>query len=240
MDRRKQIEKQIASKQKQKESAPNTSSATRPGLDKFAEQKPESTRFHKVLLQLVIAGCLFFAIGIVYDGNHRNLDSVQAVVDQAFEEHFQFAAVSSYFESVFGSPLALLPDQRMQEGSDDVVNYALPASGTIKESFSKDRKGILLETGLGEDVKAVKGGHVIELYEGEDASGQVVELQHQDGTVSVYGMLDDVNVRPYDILSKGAVIGSVVEADEEQAGMFYFGLKQDGDYIDPSTVINFD
>ncbi|TES51005.1 MULTISPECIES: peptidoglycan DD-metalloendopeptidase family protein [Bacillaceae] len=239
MDRRKQIEKQIALKQKQKEGNP-TQLEDRSPFPRTEDKEPTSSRFHKLALQSILSGCLFFAIGIAYDANHKQAESVQAFVNHSFEEHFQFAAVSSYFESVFGSPLELLPDQRAQEGSDDIVNYALPASGSIKESFSEDRKGILLETGVEEVVKAVKGGHVINLYEDEESLGQVVELQHQDGTVSVYGMLDDVHVRPYDILSRGAAIGTILETDEEQAGLFYFALKENGEYIDPSTVMNFD
>lgn len=159
----------------------------------------------------------------------------------AFEDHFQFAAVSDYFERNFGSPLKLLPDQRATEPETEYLDYAVPASGTIRESFEEDGEGILLETGAGEEVKAVKGGHVLRIT-AEDQSdlGNMVELQHPDGTTSIYGMLNEVMVQPYDIVKSGSALGTVTEPDNEQSGLFYFAIKQGGNYINPSEVIKFD
>lgn len=183
-----------------------------------------------------------FAIGIASQSSQAQLEPVQAFVESSFEDHFQFAAVSAFFEQTFGSPLQLLPDQREQVNeSENMLDYAVPASGVIRESFSEHGQGILLETGSGEEVKAVKGGHVIEVNaDGESELGKTIELQHPDGSTSVYGMLDDIAVRPYDILTSGSVIGTVSQPDDEQSALFYFAIKQEGEYIDPSKVIDFD
>lgn len=245
MDARKRIEKQIAARRlQQKQARPINTKLSEPE-DPFNEQSPKKQKgsgMNRFILQVVISGCLFFSIGIMAQSTQAQIKPVQSFVENAFEDHFQFAAVSAFFEQTFGSPLQLLPDQREQvmEG-DELLDYAVPASGTIRESFSEHGQGILLEIGVGEEVKAVKGGHVIEVHtDGESGLGKTIELQHPDGTTSVYGMLDDIVVRPYDILTSGSVIGTVAQPVDEQSALFYFAIKQEGQYIDPSKVIDFD
>ncbi|PAD91472.1 hypothetical protein CHH52_14470 [Shouchella clausii] len=242
MDRRKKIQKKIAAR---RQAAPKRNIALNEaplspekGADLLPQKRQSGIR--RFVMQLAISGCLFFMIGIIYQSGNERVQPVQAFVEQTFNQHFQFAAVSAFFEKHLGSPLHLLPEQRASEEEKEPLDYAYPASGVIRESFDKDGKGILLETGLGEEVKAVKGGHVIRVTTSEESElGNLIELQHPDGTSSIYGMLDDVSVHPYDILESGAVLGTV-SSDENQAGIFYFAIRQGDDYIDPSEVMNFD
>lgn len=243
MDTRKRIKRQLEARRliepKQKRNLQQSVKVEKKELVTSSSEK--FSGLNRFLLQVVISACIFFAIGIVYQSNDGRIEPAQAVVKGAFEDHFQFAAVSDFFERNFGSPLKLLPDQRATEPEAEHLDYAVPASGTIRESFEEDGEGILLETGAGEEVKAVKGGHVLRIT-AEDHSdlGNMVELQHPDGTTSIYGMLNEVMVQPYDIVKSGAALGTVTEPDNEQSGLFYFAIKQGGNYINPSEVIKFD
>ncbi|WP_082676371.1 M23 family metallopeptidase [Shouchella shacheensis] len=201
-------------------------------------------KINTFVLQVLTAGCLFFSIGLVYKSDLASLRPVQAFVDRSFEEHFQFAAVSEWYERQFGNPLALLPTntEETEESSEelDSTNYAAPAAGTIRTGFEEDGRGVLLETGAEEEVKAVKGGYVIRVTSDEESEvGNLIELQHPDGTTSIYGMLDDVAVNLYDTISSGETVGTVT-ADGDDSGSFYFALKQGDSYIDPSEVMSFE
>ncbi|WZX99478.1 M23 family metallopeptidase [Bacillus sp. FSL W7-1360] len=201
-------------------------------------QKERKTYRHRWFMQALIAGCLFFALGIVYEREEEPFQTVQAFVDQSFEHQFQFAAVADWYEKQFGGPLHLLPDQRASE--EEIYDYAIPASGIIGESSAEDGKGILLETDAEAIVKAVKGGQVVLLSNDKKALGKMIEVQHPDKTTSIYGMLDEVSVSLYDMIPAGTTLGKVMPIEGEQTGKFYFALRRGEAYVDPSDVMSFE
>ncbi|WP_054635053.1 peptidoglycan DD-metalloendopeptidase family protein [Thalassobacillus sp. C254] len=65
-------------------------------------------------------------------------------------------------------------------------------------------------------------------------------MQHYDGGESWYGMLEEVEVKLYDHIQAGENIGQVNTQEGSESGIFYFALKEEDQYIDPSEVISFD
>jgi stage IV sporulation protein FA len=92
------------------------------------------------------------------------------------------------------------------------------------------------------EVEAVKGGQVVKVGtdESEENLGKTVTVKHYDGTESLYGMLDDVEVNLYDHIQAGFAIGTVSTNEEVEKGIFYFALKKDDKYINPSEVLSFE
>ncbi|MFC0469413.1 peptidoglycan DD-metalloendopeptidase family protein [Halalkalibacter kiskunsagensis] len=198
------------------------------------------------LFRVMAAICLFLMMAILFQSSVPQAEGVKQFVKDSYEQEFQFTAVANWYENQFGRPLALIPmNQDIAQGDPNEqveMAYALPASGTISQDFEHNGKGILVETGMDAEVEAVKGGQVTKVGrdESEDNLGRTVTVKHYDGTESLYGMLDKVEVNLYDYIKAGFVIGTVSTNAEAGKGIYYFALKKDDQYINPSEVISFD
>ena len=83
-------------------------------------------------------------------------------------------------------------------------------------------------------------GKVLDIRE-DDQWGVVVEMEYPGGITALYcGLNDDIKVKKGQEVALGDVIGSVgnsslIEAAEEMH--LHVGMKQDGEWIDPQSVI---
>lgn len=201
----------------------------------------EKDRF---MLRSMISVVLFLVIAIMYKTGMPQLEGARQVVHDTFQHEFEFAVVEEWYQNQFGRPLALLPMQS-EVALEDVDNqnpqlvYAVPASGSITQSFEQNGTGILVETEAEAPVESVKAGYVFYIGE-QDNLGRMVGIQHSDGSESWYGMLQEVNVKLYDTVEAGKILGKVTSSNEAGKGIYYFALKQGEVYIDPIEVIQFD
>ncbi|WP_017726804.1 M23 family metallopeptidase [Halalkalibacterium ligniniphilum] len=220
-----------------------------PDMYVYQDQPKDSLAFKGqdfFILRALVAISLFLLIAIVFKTGIPQLEGARHFVKGAYEQEFQFAMIANWYEEQFGRPLTLVPINQevalgdLEEEEAEHV-YAVPASGKIAESFEQNGRGILVETNVGAAVETVKAGHVIFVGEGEDVTlGKMVVVQHYDGTESMYGMLDEIQVNIYDHLTTGRKIGTVSLMEEEERGVYYFALKEGDEYIDPNEVISFD
>lgn len=213
------------------------------GVDRSDTTNIKSSDFF--LFRAMAAVCLFLLIAILFKTSAPQLDGVKQFVHQSYQQELQFAAIANWYEDQFGRPLALVPiNQQVAQGDPNEqleMAYALPATGVIRENFEENGRGILIETGMDAEVEAVRGGYVIAVGEGEDKSlGKTVVVEHYDGTESLYGMLDKIEVNMYDHIKAGYKIGTVSTNEDAKKGIFYFALKKDENYIDPSEVLSFE
>ncbi|WP_100404971.1 M23 family metallopeptidase [Bacillus solitudinis] len=211
------------------------------------QEKPKPKGADFFLMRTLLAVCLFFAIAILYQNGSPQFESARQFVKGAYEQQFQFATVANWYEEQFGRPLALVPMNQdvalgdIEEQNEAELVYAVPASGgTVVENFQQNGQGILVETGKGAGVEAVKGGHVTSVGQSEQGLTKTVIVQHPDGTESIYGMLDEVMVNMYDHIKSGHKIGTVSTSGQAEKGVFYFALKKGDEYVDPSDVIMFE
>lgn len=88
------------------------------------------------------------------------------------------------------------------------------------------------------DVTAAESGQVI-VVEQHPLNGQVVEIQHDNGLITVYQSLSDVKVKQGDEVKKGAVIAKsgVNELEKEAGNHLYFAVMQNGEAINPQPLL---
>ncbi|OLO40666.1 peptidase M23 [Alkalihalophilus pseudofirmus] len=248
--RRREVQGKGARKERER-SAPlfydrHDESRDEPDFYVFQEKKEVSQDRWKqkdwFLMRSLIAVALFLVIAIMFNSGMPQLESVRQVVKQSYEQEFQFAAISNWYENQFGRPLALLPmsmDVALEDTNEaPPVAYAVPATGQIRENFEQNGTGILVETAKDANVEAVKSGLVIFVGE-EERLGRTVAIQHYDGGQSWYGMLETVEVKLYDHIEAGKPVGKV-SSGEENKGIYYLSIKEGEDYIDPNDVISFE
>lgn len=195
-----------------------------------------------LMLKFLISIILVLATAIVFKTPSSKFDQARAVVKKGMEKEFQFAMVADWYESQFGKPLALLPlkgveNKKPSEGGK--MEYALPASGKILTPFTKDGRGILIETGNEASVEAMSGGLIVFAGKKDDI-GNAVIVQHPDKTESWYGHLKTIEVKQYEKINTGDKVGTASNNEEGLSGTFYFAFKKDDHFIDPLQVIQFE
>ncbi|MBM7631663.1 M23 family metallopeptidase [Geomicrobium sediminis] len=205
-----------------------------------AKQKKKEKVKQRFFIQWVAALGLFLITAIVVQADHPSLNETKQTALSLYQDEFQFAAVSSWYEEQFGHPLALLPaNPNVTNEEPSFDGYAMPAAGEIQvtETFSENGQAIVVETMENAAVTAVRPGVVIRAGENE-GFGQTIVIQHEDGTEAMYGSLQTIDVHVYDHVAVGDSIGTV--SSDNGGGQFMFGLRSDDEFIDPSEVMTFD
>ncbi|ADU31280.1 M23 family metallopeptidase [Evansella cellulosilytica] len=218
------------------------------GDNKQASQYDGQSFFKKdrFIMQVLASICLFFTIGIISQTQSPSMEGVREYVNNSFQNDFQFSAVAEWYEDAFGRPLALIPNDMHVGAPGDFNNdeeiYAMPATGTVQESFQQNGRGIYVETSADATVEAVRSGQVRIIGEDEAGEwGKVVVIRHNDGTESWYGNLENISVQLYETVERGELIGGVTPHEEKEAtGVYYFAFRDGDTFIDPSEVISFD
>lgn len=132
--------------------------------------------------------------------------------------------------------------------------YILPLSGDIINPYSGDKvvksktldewvmhTGVDIAAEIDTPVKSISGGTVISI-ENDDLWGTTIIIEHTDGITSHYSSLKSaVNVKVDQTVKLGDVIGNIsescpIEAAEEPH--LHFGVKKDGEWIDPFDIID--
>ncbi len=190
--------------------------------------------FFKMLAAIV----LFLVVAVIFKHPSQQLDTARNYVTSTMNEDFQFASISSWYESTFGKPIAFLPQQ--EEATEAVEEpYALPASAKITQTFETNGEGIIVETSKGSKVEAINDGLVI--FAGtKEGIGKTIVIQHSNNSESWYGQLESFDVALYDPIKKGKQIGQVTRSEDGSKGTFYLAIKENGEFVDPKKVISFE
>ncbi|RIW37689.1 M23 family peptidase [Bacillus salacetis] len=193
------------------------------------------------ILKILGASVLVLCMAILFQNQVPGFDKARSFAEKTMTSEFQFAAVSTWYEDQFGKPLALLPkgNDAGEAGKTETAEYALPASGKVVENFKSNGQGIMVQTGKGAKVEAMKGGLVI--FAGKkDELGQTVIIQHDDKSESWYGSLNTIEVTQYEKVVAGDSVGTVTDEEDTATGEFYFAIKKEDTFIDPIQVITFE
>jgi stage IV sporulation protein FA len=199
---------------------------------------------HALLMQVMFSIILFLIVGIIFKNNGEQTAKAQNFIKHVYEDEFHFAAAKDWYENQFGKPLALLPKDKLIKDEPEQASevYAVPADGKVYETFSSNGKGIWIETGSKEEsVETAKDGYIVFAGKKEDL-GYTVIIQHSDEQESWYGDLKEIDksIKLYNYVESGTRLGKVSENDGGKTGKFYFAIKKDKSFIDPSKVIDID
>ncbi|MFJ8264571.1 peptidoglycan DD-metalloendopeptidase family protein [Peribacillus asahii] len=207
------------------------------------ESSPDHPLFKKeyFLFKMLAAVCLFLIIAVIFKHPSQQLDTARDYVSKTMEQDFQFASISSWYESTFGKPIAFLPQEKEKENETETVNesYALPATAKITQTFETNGEGIIVETTKGSMVSAINEGFVT--FAGvKEGIGKTIIVQHENKSESWYGQLESFDVGLYEPIKKGQQIGQVTGSEDGSKGTFYLAIKENGAFIDPKQVISFE
>lgn len=137
--------------------------------------------------------------------------------------------------------------------SNDTSDFIVPVTGHIIMDYSMDmpiyqktldqymtHSGVDIAAAEGTSVKACASGTVTKIDE-DDKLGIIVEINHGDNMLSVYGNLAKKNlIELGEIVSKGDVIGQVGRSslfEFQEEPHLHFEIKKGSEYVDPHEYI---
>lgn len=96
--------------------------------------------------------------------------------------------------------------------------------------------GIDLVMPEGTELRSLAEGVVTEVFDGAGNIGLGVKIKLENGQEAIYGHMSEVNVEVGEILSQGEIIGLSGSTGRSTGPHLHFGLKEDGEFIDPTHL----
>jgi len=117
-----------------------------------------------------------------------------------------------------------------------------PARGQVTAPFGKFRhpefdgeilrKGIDIESTLGEEIKVVEKGRVV-YADRFSGYGRMVIVDHGERYYTIYGHLSEIIKKVGEAVSRGETLGRAGDGDSPAGAKLYFEIRKDGHSVDP-------
>ncbi|OIQ08602.1 stage II sporulation protein Q [Moorella thermoacetica] len=217
-----------------------------------ARTLPPSRYPRRWLRQAVVAGLLWLGITLLFRLEGPGVQQLQvglrhyladptadytAVVASAVRSGMWMDAYDRWVFHTLKNPAAAVPTT----ANPSRVVMALPLSGQITRPYGRLEEdnqqyfhnGIDIRADGETAVRAALDGRVVRV--GEDpVLGLVVEIDHGQGLVTVYGTLGQVKVTRGQEVSRGTVIATLTAG---RSARLHFEVRQDGQAVDPAPYL---
>jgi hypothetical protein len=101
-------------------------------------------------------------------------------------------------------------------------------------AYSSGHRGVDYEVARGTPVRAAAAGRVS--FAGQVAGSLAVTLDHPGGLQTTYSELSEIYISVGENVGQGRYIGAVGQAHPDDSGL-HFGVKRDGEYVDPADYL---
>ncbi len=170
--------------------------------------------FNKYIIKFLILVVVTLILLIILKTN-KSFRSV--FYKNIYEKHFSFVSINNYYQKLFGNPI---PFSDFFTDSDKTV-----FSEKIKyDAVTKYYDGYSFTVNNNLLVPVIETGMVIFIGEKENL-GNTIIIEQIDGTEVWYGNITDINVKMYDYIEKGSVLGNTI------SDKLYLVFKKDGESI---------
>lgn len=120
--------------------------------------------------------------------------------------------------------------------------FVRPVDAGIRRPFSRaagpDRnEGVDFATSAGDTVRAAGNGTVALISQSLGGLGTIVLIRHNDDYLTVYGRIDDVQVKKGDKVQAGQTIARVANLPEPQGPSLHYEIRRGAESIDPSPYL---
>lgn len=160
-------------------------------------------------------------------------DHMDELLDEAALQEDSFSELLSFLKeqkSILAATPSIWP----------VIGWTTSEFGYRVSPFTGKRelhRGIDIATELGTEVVAPASGVVSRVAE-ERCMGNMVEINHGNGLVTVYGhLLRKGDVKRGQTVTRGTVIGYVGNSGRSTGPHLHYGISKDGVYVDPRRYL---
>jgi len=189
-----------------------------------SKNKSNKTNKYKVLssfiTKVLICLIIFITLLIVVKANPKLKEKIH---DLVYENHFSFSYINNLYQKYFGKVLPF--ENIVPNDSEMVFNEKLTYS---EASLYKDGVSLLVSTNY--LVPVIESGIVVFIGEKENY-GKTIIVQQIDGVDTWYGNVSIGDIKIYDYVQKGSLIGETID------NKLYLVFQKEGKYLDYKDYI---
>ncbi len=165
------------------------------------------------IVKILIVIILFLASLIYIKRSDKNKEAYERIV---YNNSLSFAKVYNVYKEYLGDviPFKNTLNDNTKLVSDEKITY---------EKIIKENSGYMLSVSNSYLAPAIKSGIVIKVDE-KSSYKTMITIQDKSGLNITYGCLDNINVKLYDYVSKGEILGT---ADKK----LYLIFEKDDKYL---------
>ena len=176
------------------------------------EELPKKWKYIKGLISRTLIAVIFVLGSIIFTNiSAKNKELYQKYV---LEDSLEFTKINELYQSLFGSV-----DITKKDNDSEVVFGNI--TYTNIEPF---KNGSKLTIGMNEVVNVITSGIVVFIGEKDDL-GNTIIIQGNDGVDIWYSNITDTDIKVYDYLESGNILGSSNSDD------IYITISKDGEFI---------
>lgn len=179
----------------------------------YKENKTSNNSFKKIILRILVTTIIALILLISFK---MNSGFKKTFYHYVYEENFPFSVVKNFLQDKFGTSLTF--DKLVTE--EEVFNEKL----SYKDK-SLYHDGVKLTVSSEYMIPSFESGIVVYIGQKENYK-QVVIVQQMNGVDVWYGNIKQANVKLYDYVEKGSLIG---QADNKT---LYLVFQKEGKFID--------
>ncbi len=169
------------------------------------KEKSEESFFKRFLFSNLIKSLIVLIIflgSLIYI--RQSNDNKAYFKKIVYNNSLSFARIYNLYNKYLGD---LIPFKNAKKDETKVVSDEKIAY----QSITKENNGYMLKVSKDYAVSSLKSGIVIEKKDDEKYA-TVIKVQDKEGLVITYGMLNNTEIKLYDYVEKGEIIGSVNES----------------------------
>lgn len=110
--------------------------------------------------------------------------------------------------------------------------------GEVSSIHKTPHTGIDIGLKEGTPLRSVYDGVIEKIYDGSANIGKGVKVRFEDGTEGIYGHLSQVKVKVGEMVQDGQIIGLSGNTGRSTGEHLHFALKKNGEFIDPSSIVD--
>jgi len=188
---------------------------------KHQKSSKQKNNIKNRISKLLIIVILFLSI-LIY--SRKNIENTKFIKSILFENNIQFVKINNFWDKHFGK---LIPFKKIFKNQEKTV---------FKEELTYEKKekyknGVKLKVSKNYLIPNQESGMVVFIGDKENY-GNTVIIQQMNGIDLWYGNVENVNVKLYDYIEKGELIG---ETKDENLYLVY---KKEGEILDYEKQIN--
>ena len=164
--------------------------------DEKKEKSMISKFLFSVLIKTLVVVAIFLCTLIYIKKDDKNKENIKKIV---YQNSLSFAKIYNVYKKYLGDviPFKNTFKEDAKKVSQDKITY---------EKIEKDGNGYILTVSQVYPVSSIKSGIIVELRK-DDKYNNIIKIQDKNGLNITYGLLDEVDVKLYDYVEKGQLLG---------------------------------
>lgn len=183
------------------------------------EELPKNIKYLKGLISRILITIIFVLGSIIY--TNINSDNKKLYKKYVLENSLSFTKINNLYNDLFGEIDFI---KKNKDNSKPVFNNI---SYTNIENY---KNGVKLNVSPNETISVITSGIVVYIGEKEEL-GNTIIIQGNDGVDIWYSNLTDTNIKVYDYIESGTILGT------SNSNEVYLTLLKDGKYMNYEEYI---